>query len=290
MKSLLSRKSVSGVIFILSIALFVKLIYFIISYLFLPTAGVELERKAKVKNLTSYSYRLAHKQKEKRRVAPPKPTPKPIVKISMRGYRLTGIMSLGDRASIIIEKGGRSHVLALGEDIDRFKFIRVKGESAFFKKNGQEFKLTMGSKIPNPAGAKQLKNFSKAFTDRKSVKRESRGRDKFGIEKIDDVTIIPRDLLSSYTKDVNKIWKVIGIGEHRKNGKLDGFVVNFVKKGSVFDHIGLKKGDILKSVNGEELDGYNSAFSIFRNIDNIDDLTITVLRKNRVMELEYEIH
>jgi general secretion pathway protein C len=257
----------------------------------LPTTGVELVKRAKVKNLTSYSYRLAYKQKEiKRVVKKPKPTPKPVVKISMRGYRLTGIVSLGKMASIIVEKGGKSHVLALGEEIDKFKFVRVEGESAFFKKNGQEFKLTMGSKIENPAKAKQLRDFSKGFEKKRVEKRDNPDKNKFGIEKRDDITIIPKDLLSSYTKDVNKIWKAIGIGEHRTNGKLDGFVVNFVKKGSVFEHIGLKKGDILKSVNGEELDGYNSAFSIFRNINDIEDLTITILRNNKEMELEYEIH
>ncbi len=63
-----------------------------------------------------------------------------------------------------------------------------------------------------------------------------------GIEVSDSGAKIERKLLSSYTNDVDKIWKNIGIEEHKSGGKLDGFKVNFVKKGSVFEKLGLKRG------------------------------------------------
>jgi len=289
MKNLLSKNIISSLIFILSIALIVKLIYFIISYLFLPTTGVELAKRVKLKSL-SYGYRLAHKQ-EVRPTPKPKPTKRPVKKISMKGYKLIGILSIGDRASAIIEKGGQSHVVLIGKSIDGFKFVRAGADSAYFQKDGQEFKLTMNSKIENPASAKKLKNLSKIIKENSQKdKKERREDNSFGIKKRDETTIIPRDLLSSYTTDVEKIWKSIGIGEHRSGGKLDGFVVNYIKKGSVFEKIGLKRGDILKSINGEDLDGYNVAFKVFRDINEIDELTITVLRDNKLVELEYEIH
>jgi general secretion pathway protein C len=290
MKSLFNRSIISTLIFILSIALVVKLLYLVLSYLFLPTTGVELPKSVKLKGL-SYSYKLAYKQRVKP-TPKPKATPKPVrKKISMRGYKLIGLVSFGDRATIIVKKGSKTHVLSVGMDIDGFKLIRVSEDSAFFQKGGQEFELSMTSKIENPASAKKLDSLTRAVKRNSRVREEVKNSDnEFGIEKRDDVTVIPKNLLSSYTKDVDKIWKSIGLGEHRSGGKLDGFVVNYIKKDSVFEHIGLKRGDVLKSVNGEELDGYNTAFNIFRDIDNIDDLTITVLRDNKVVELEYEIH
>ena len=98
-----------------------------------------------------------------------------------------------------------------------------------------------------------------------------------------------RGLLSSYTKDVEKIWKDIGISEYKVNGKLGGFKVNFVKRDSDFEKLGLKRGDILKSVNGQELNSYNAAFSFYKEIETVENLTLSIKRDNKDMELEYEI-
>ena len=95
--------------------------------------------------------------------------------------------------------------------------------------------------------------------------------------------------MSSYTKDIDKVWKDIGVGEHRVNGVLDGFKVNFVKRGSDFEKLGLKRGDILTAVNGQELNSYNAAFSFYKEMNNIENLTLSIKRNNQDMELEYEI-
>ncbi|NEW61148.1 hypothetical protein GSY74_07625, partial [Sulfurovum sp. bin170] len=101
--------------------------------------------------------------------------------------------------------------------------------------------------------------------------------------------VVSKGLLSSYTKDIDKVWKDIGIGEHKVNGQLQGFKVNFVKKGSDFEKLDLRRGDILKAVNGQELNSYNAAFSFYKEMESIENLTLSIQRNNQDMELEYEI-
>jgi len=289
MKNLLSKKFINTLIFILSILLIVKLAYLALEYLFLPTSGVDYVKNEKLEPL-SYRSRLAFKSRSRPKPPKPKATPKPVVRVSMNGYRLLGILKMGDSATITVKQGGKTHVISLGESINGFKLVRVTNDSAIFKHGDEEFTLTIGNmKIQNPKSAKTLKNFSNALRQVEKNDRKPKNGGDEGIEVLEDGAEIDRDVLMTYTKDIDKIWKNIGIEEHKKNGKLDGFKVNYVKKGSVFEKLGLKRGDILKAINGRELDNYNTAFNIYRKIDDIDNLTLTIERNNQEKELEYEI-
>ena len=87
---------------------------------------------------------------------------------------------------------------------------------------------------------------------------------------------------------MDKIWKDIGLAQYKNNGKADGFKVNFIKKGSDIEKLGLKRGDILKAVNAEPLN-LSSAMGFFNDINNLENLTLTVLRNGESKDLEYEI-
>ncbi|CAA6824183.1 MAG: General secretion pathway protein C [uncultured Sulfurovum sp.] len=87
---------------------------------------------------------------------------------------------------------------------------------------------------------------------------------------------------------MDKIWKDIGLAQYKENGKADGFKVNFIKGGSDIEKLGLKRGDILKAVNAEPLN-LSSAMSFFNDINNLENLTLTVLRNGKSEDLEYEI-
>ena len=277
MKNFLSNRFLKTLIYILSIVVIVKLIWTIIAFLFLPTSGVEHIKEAKLKPLY-YRVKLARKLPHKRepvRVANVKKAPPPVV--TMRGIKLLAIYKSKNTLVVTVLKNRKSEVLSKGEDIDGFKLVSGGEDYAIFKRDNREFRLSLQeSKIKNPSSIQVVK--------------ESHNRDKKIVKRDNGERVISKGLLTSYTKDIDKVWRDIGIGEHKKNGVLDGFVVNFVKRGSDFEKLGLKRGDILKSINGEELNSYNSAFSFYKEIENIDSLTLGIVRNNREMELEYEIN
>ena len=49
-------------------------------------------------------------------------------------------------------------------------------------------------------------------------------------------------------------------------------------------------GDVLKSANGVELDGYASALKLYSEVDKIESLRLEIIRNNQVRELTYEIN
>ena len=54
--------------------------------------------------------------------------------------------------------------------------------------------------------------------------------------------------------------------------------------------IGLKEGDIMKSVNNNKLTSYAEALNVFNEINNTKYVNIVILRNNEIMELNYEIN
>ena len=104
-----------------------------------------------------------------------------------------------------------------------------------------------------------------------------------------DSVTVKRDYLNSYINDIEKVWNNISINEVKKNGVLEGFKISSVAKESVFAKLGLKKGDIIKSINNNVLTSYADAFKVYNNINNTQYLNLEILRNNEIMELNYEI-
>jgi general secretion pathway protein C len=278
MKQIINSKHLSTIIFLLSIVVAVKLIWLVVSLLFLPNNGESHQTEAKAKKLY-YRVRLTN---ESNVIAPVKTTQASKRQVnSMRGYKLLGLYNASDKLVVTVEKGRKTTILVKDEEIEGFKLVGAGRDYALFKKNGQEFKLSL------PSGKQHGQS-----ANRKVVQPKHSPIKKSSTNKIQDqggTKVISRDLLTSYVKDMDKIWRDISIAQHRSNGKLDGFKINYVKKNSDFEKPGLKRGDILKAINAQELNSMNAAMDFYKEINDIENLTLTVERNGRSEDLEYEI-
>ncbi len=282
MKQVINSKYLSTLIFLLSIMVTIKLFWIIISMLFLPNIGEEFQQSTKAKKLY-HRVRLTNESKE---IAATQLTEAQIeaqIKAkntmnSMKGYKLLGLYNSKEKLVITVAKGSKTEVLAKGEKIHGFELISAGANFAIFKKDSKEFKLALEN-------TKNTKS-SNSPTKNKISKVPSRSNNKIVEE--NGIKHIPKTLLTSYTKDMDKIWKDVGLSQYKKNGKADGFKVNFVKKGSDIEKLGLKRGDILKAINAEPLN-LSSAMNFFNGINNLDNLTLTVERNGKSEDLEYEI-
>ena len=142
-----------------------------------------------------------------------------------------------------------------------------------FMKNNKEYKLT----INNTKTSKIEYTIIPTQIEQQNITKE------------DDKLIVKRDLVNSYIQNFGKIWDNISINEIKTKTGIDGFKINSVKKGSIFEKLGLKKGDIIKEVNNIKLKSYNDAFIVYRKIDKIKNINIVVLRNGLEEELNYEI-
>lgn len=75
---------------------------------------------------------------------------------------------------------------------------------------------------------------------------------------------------------------------HFKDGRVAGMKVLSVKPGSIISKLGIKRGDVLEKINGQELD-VKRGMALFSELKDQKTFSIDVLRGDKHTTLEYEI-
>ncbi len=197
--------------------------------------------------------------------------------VSLKGYTLS-MTAIGTPSMAIIVKNGKSRLISVGENIDGFKLEEVYTDRVKLSKNGREYWLSMKKK-------------KAAETIRTSAGKKAKKREQELIEQVrreGDTFFVPRELLSEM-HDLKKIFRYISINPVYRENRLVGFAVSNVKKGSVFDKMGLKKRDIIEKIDGKPIKSESDAFAYFNRLEQLNSLSLTIKRGKESKELKYEI-
>lgn len=111
-----------------------------------------------------------------------------------------------------------------------------------------------------------------------------------GIEKTGkDTYKIDRAVLDEQLADLGALSRQARVIPHYKGGKPDGFKIVGVRPGSLFSHIGVRSGDIIKAVSGEEISSPNKALELYERLKDSDNVTVEINRRGRPVTLEYQV-
>jgi len=183
---------------------------------------------------------------------------------------LKAIYMMGNESLIVVapkNKLKNSKTLALGKTFQGYKLEKVFNDYVIFSKSYKQYRLY----LTKPKANKRWKNVQK-----NSVKVEP-------VRQISSVEV------KKAVTNPTDIWKNIGLKEHFTKGVQDGFRVSFVRKGTMFESLGLKVGDLIQSVNNKDVKNNAQAFGAYKEFKEAKALKITILRGKDIMELEYEI-
>lgn len=280
MKQLFSPSVIRNLILILATMAIVKIVWVALEVTILPARGIEYIKNSDIKSLYYRTKFASNRVVKKRTVVQPKS--------DISSFKLLAIYHSSDVTVVTVSKANKSSVLSKGDNIDGYVLDDAMAKVAIFLRDGKRYRLYLTEKMDD-SKFKRAVRYPKKVVNRpiqKPKSTEPTGE----IVQSDDITVIDKSLIDHYGKNLNDVWKNIGMKEVIKDGHINGFKVNFVKRGSNFSKLGLRRGDIIKSVNGQELNSYNSAFEIYRNIDNIESLTLAIIRGKEEIELNYEIN
>ncbi|MCO4845067.1 MAG: PDZ domain-containing protein [Sulfurovum sp.] len=276
MKHLFKPDIVKWLWSLLILLLVVKIVWFVVAVLWLPTMGVEHTEEQGGKALY---YRVKLSPSE----APAPTIEKPVETAgSINDIKLLAIYNASDVTVVTVEHKRKTKVLAKGEAINGFVLEGAGSNYATFSKNAKTYKITL---IISTKGDTTIKNAKPS-----PVSVSSASKVEGDVIDAGDHKIIDRSLLDHYAKNMDDIYKNIGIKEIKKGNALEGFSISFIRKGSPFAKLGVKRGDVIKAINGQKIDSYNAAFGVYKNISNIDNLTLVIERGKEEMELEYEVN
>lgn len=214
------------------------------------------------------------------------------VKTSL-SIKVLGTMVIGDgkdkRSSTSIESGGKTDAYGVGEEMviaSNAKLVQVKPNRIEFVNGGRleyaELDMGLGETIfgpPKTAVGAAVTTEKPAEGGAKETAVAKLGDNKFAISQseIDNALANPETL---YTE--------IRAVPNFENGKVSGMKVLSIKPGSIFSKLGIKRGDILKQINGLDLD-VKQGFQIFTQLKDQKNFNMNLQRDGAKTTLEYEI-
>ena len=270
---------------------FKKRFRFVILYMLLPLALADLlwsvagfflnkEDINSIKDSNSYSYHyrfnLANKIIGNKEVVVNEPIHEDDGE-ELKGIKLKGTYLGGDASFVIIEDGSESKFVYIGDEFRGYRLDRVGERRVLFKKGGKSYYVLLDDET------KSSKSKRSGFDNISKTPSQSTTGSEGSVS-------ISRDEMKSYIKNPDKIWSNIRIQEIRKNGELGGFRVNYVKRGSFFEKAGLRSGDIIKAIDGNEIRSLGDVMKYYTNADSLDTLTLTVLRDGSEIDLDFSVN
>jgi len=281
MKQLFKPHIYKIIVMILALFLLVKLIWFVISWIWLPSSGVDHVMQKGGKSLY-YRVKLTPNT-----ISAPVKQAQTTIKQegSIDDIILLSIYNSKEATVVTVQYKGKTKVLSRDDEINGFVLKGAGNNFATFIKNEKNYKLMLLKGKNTNQGTSYTSNQA-ANTSVTQASPKVAG----DIVDAGDRKIVDRSLIDHYANNIDDVYKNIGIADLKEGNKLKGFQISFVRRDSPFSKLGVKRGDIIKSINGQEINSYNAAFGVYKNIKDIDNLTLVIQRGSEEMELEYEIN
>ena len=203
--------------------------------------------------------------------------------------KVTWIAEPSSDSKAVFNVGNETRILAEGDMLDESILVAIQwrgdGGRVVFQKNGQFSCLNLGkrkkkdrkkTRYPTPTPRSNQKKGNKNLKD--GIKEVSPGRYQ-----------VDRSMLDEQLSNLDQIIRQARVIPHYRGGKPSGFKVVGIRSNSIFRHLGLKSGDVLKSVGGEELTSIDKALGLFEKLKTSSNIVLDVERRGKKSTFEYDI-
>ena len=217
---------------------------------------------------------------------------KPVVtdaKETKLNLKLRGIYAADEakKANAIIEDGrGKQAVYFIDEKLDvggRVYLRQVFVDRVILDNNGSDEKLTLDTQelpliAPKQGGFKQSrkKRNEDKFDQRKKVD------DKRGNQRISRQL---NEYKNKFQKDPSSVADVINGRPHFVDGELQGFSISPGKDKRLFQELGLKRGDVVTSINGVALNNMQDAMTLMNDVQSLTEVSVDIQRGSESLSL-----
>ena len=207
--------------------------------------------------------------------------------------KLLSTISVGDgttkQSSCVIGSGKKTDTYYIGSK-DSFaantQLTKILADRVLFLNNGrleyvllEDFAKTVDmSKKPDKFPTKDIKTIDVSQEDKtSSVSQEG------------DVIKIARSELEKALEDRTKLLSQARITIYYEDDKPAGFKMESVLRGSIFDKLGLRKGDVLKTINGKTFE-LSTGIELFNSLKDQSDFVLELKRRGEDKTFKYQVY
>ena len=100
---------------------------------------------------------------------------------------------------------------------------------------------------------------------------------------------LKREKIESAVNDLNTLMKQIRIRPHFKNGQPDGLTISGIRSKSIFSEMGLRNGDVIVGVDGNEIESVDDALKLYENLQSASGVQVQIRRRGQLRTIDYKI-
>lgn len=111
-----------------------------------------------------------------------------------------------------------------------------------------------------------------------------------GITQVDENNYeIPRDEIDKQLSNLNSIATQARIVPSFKNGVANGFKLFSIRPGSIYSKIGIQNGDVIRKINGYEINSPDKALEVYSKLKESSKIEIELERRGKPINKSYVI-
>ncbi len=201
----------------------------------------------------------------------------------LKKYELNGVILLsGGKSIAIIRRAGQrvSEIFRKGDLLDNVEIVKIEKDRVFLYDGRSTVVLPMYYKY-------QVRNEN--TRERTFADRTSRNSNTFSSVKQVKKVLSRSDVESKVFQKVNEILTQIAISPNMKDGQMEGLRLARVPKDNIVFELGGRSGDIVRRVNGHELNQIEQMYKLWENIKDDSFITVDLERNNQIYTYSFEI-
>lgn len=100
---------------------------------------------------------------------------------------------------------------------------------------------------------------------------------------------VDRSMIEEELNDLSELGRQARIVPNYRNGQYQGFKLIGVRPGSLYRALGIRSGDIIQRVNGQEINSPNKAIQLFEELRSQRNIALDIERRGQKRTLQYDM-
>ena len=190
------------------------------------------------------------------------------------------------------EKKREQGVYKVGDEVPGGAEVKaVKWDRVILSRAGKDEILEIEEGLTGDKGSKPSRFSARSrSSSSSSTSSASKGKQLKGVEVVSDTEyIVEREEVDNALENMGQLFTQIRAVPHFEGGESTGFRLFAIRRGSLFDKIGLKNGDIIRNINGEAMNDPTKALALLEELRDTSDLTVAVTRNRKDKTINYTV-
>ena len=191
---------------------------------------------------------------------------------------LVGTVTSSENPFAVIQIDGNEQIFHLKEKLpDGARLEKIEREEVLVRDpDGGLFTLA----LPKVAGGEPERQ-----AEPPAQQPESEGVKKVG----ENRWIISRQEAQKARQNMGVLMRQARFEPRLNNGRIEGFAVRMIRPRTLLWDLGLKRGDVVKEINGVQLDSPEKGLEILNQLQEARNISIGLERREKNLTFEYEI-